>query len=184
MSKLFPNSQHLVRVAGLLVLGLVIFIVLRAIFIPKGFGALGHYRVGALADNRGKPVKFAGKKACLECHTDVEEALKGSRHSTLSCEVCHGPQSAHATAADPSAMKPKKPEAANIIHLCLTCHEANIAKPKGFKQIDPKAHMGGGRCTECHTHHSPQTIKGAEPAAKAAAKPEPAPKAAAQEVKK
>jgi hypothetical protein len=44
--------------------------------------------------------------------------------------------------------------------------------------------MGGGRCTECHTHHSPQTIKGAEPAAKAAAKPEPAPKAAAQEVKK
>ena len=177
MSKLFPNSQHLVRIAGLFLLGLVLFIILRAIFIPKGFGELGHYRVGALKDNSVKAITFAGKKACLECHTDVEDTMKGSRHAALSCEVCHGAladhaaaQSGTAKAPDPASMKPKKPEPAGIIHLCLTCHEHNVAKPKGFKQIDPKAHMGGGRCTECHAHHSPQTIKGASPAPKPAAK--------------
>ena len=174
MPKLFPHSQHLLRIAGLFLHGLVLFIILRAIFIPRGFGELGHYRVGALADNRAKAVHFAGRKACLECHTDVEEAQKGSRHAAVSCEACHGPQNAHATAPDPSAAKPKKPEPATIIQLCLGCHENNVAKPKGFKQIDPKAHMGGGRCTECHKHHAPQVIKGAEPA----------PKATAPEVKK
>lgn len=169
-TKLFQNSQHLVRIAGLFLLGLLIFVLLRAVFIPKGFGEFGHYRSGALADNRGKQVVFAGRKACLECHTDVEEAQKGSRHATLSCEVCHGAQSAHAAAADPSALKPKKPEAAAIATLCLGCHEANVAKPKGFKQIDAKSHMGGKRCTECHKHHAPQLIKGTEPAAAPAAK--------------
>ena len=164
MQKLFKNSQHLFRIAGLFLLGLVVFILLRAIFIPKGFGEFGHYRSGALKDNRSKTLVFAGKKACLECHTDVEQAQKGSRHSQLSCEVCHGAQNAHATAADPSALKPKKPENAGIIHLCLGCHEKNVAKPKGFKQVDPKSHMGGGRCTECHSHHAPQVIKGTEPA--------------------
>jgi hypothetical protein len=172
MSKLFQNSQHLLRIAGLFLLGLVLFILLRAVFIPKGFGEFGHYRSGSLADNRARTAVFAGKKACLECHTDVEEAQKGSRHAALSCEVCHGPQAAHAVASDPTALKPKKPEAAAIGHLCLNCHESNVAKPKGFKQVDPKAHMGGGRCTECHQHHAPQVIKGAvaTPAAKAAPK--------------
>ncbi len=171
MPKLFQNSQHLLRIAGLFLLGLVLFVLLRAVFIPKGFGEFGHYRSGALADNRSRPVVFAGKKACLECHTDVEEAQKGSRHAALSCEVCHGAQAAHANAADPSAQKPKLPEAAAIARLCLGCHEANVAKPKGFKQIDSKTHMGGKVCTECHSHHAPQVIKGAgQAAAPAAAK--------------
>lgn len=170
MPKLFPNSQHILRIAGLFLLGLVLFILLRAIFIPKGFGELGHYRVGALADNRNRPLGFAGRKACLECHAEVEEAQKGSRHAALSCESCHGPQNAHATAADPTALKPKKPAGAAIVPLCLDCHRADVAKPRGFKQVDPKNHMGAGVCTECHAHHAPQKIKGAETAPKPAAK--------------
>lgn len=179
MTTLFKNSQHIVRIAGLFLFGLVLFVLLRAVFIPKGFGEFGHYRSGALKDNQSKPVVHAGRKACLECHTDVEEAQKGSRHATVSCEVCHGPQAAHAVAADPSIQKPKKPEAADVTRHCLLCHEANVARPKGFKQVESKAHMGGKTCIECHAHHAPQRIKGVTIAAAPAAAP-----AAAKEVKK
>lgn len=176
MTTLFKNSQHIVRIVGLFLFGLVLFVLLRAVFIPKGFGEFGHYRSGALKDNMSKPVVHAGRKACLECHTDVEEAQKGSRHASVSCEVCHGPQAAHAAAADPSAQKPKKPDPADVTRQCLHCHEANVAKPKGFKQVDAKSHMSGKTCTECHSHHAPQQIKaGTAPAAA------PAP---AKEVKK
>ena len=59
MSVLFPNSRHLVRMVGLFGLGMVAFVVLRAIFIPKGFGLLGHYRAGAIEDVRSRPAAFA-----------------------------------------------------------------------------------------------------------------------------
>jgi len=37
----------------------------------------------------------------------------------------------------------------------VICHEANVARPKGFKQVDTKTHNPGAKCTDCHTAHNP-----------------------------
>ena len=60
MSRLFGHREHLVRVAGLFLAGVVVFVVLQALLIPEGFGLYGHYRAGALADNRARP--FSGTR--------------------------------------------------------------------------------------------------------------------------
>ena len=158
MAGLFPNSRHLLRMVGLFGLGLLLFIAARAIWIPKGFGALGHYRTGAIEANRVRAASFGGKKVCIECHADVPDKQKGSKHASVNCEACHGAQAGHvafqnaAPGADPAKAKPARPDPAK---LCLTCHEANVAKPKGFKQVDPKEHNPGAKCTDCHAAHNP-----------------------------
>jgi hypothetical protein len=40
--------------AGLFAVGLTAFLLLRWLMVPEGFGELGHYRVGAIADNRAR----------------------------------------------------------------------------------------------------------------------------------
>lgn len=168
MGTLFRHSRHIVRMVGLFGVGLVSFILLRAIFIPKGFGELGHFRTGALAENRARPVTFAGRKACVECHTDVAEKQKGTSHEAVSCENCHGPQAAHANAADPFTAKPKLPDSDK---LCGSCHEKNVGKPKKFKQVDSKEHAGGAACKSCHAPHAPAPKDPSTPAATSAPKP-------------
>jgi len=151
MKKFLKDKEHLVRVALLFAGGLVLFVLVRAVLVPKGFGLYGHYRAGALADNMARPLSFAGRDACEGCHTDVVEFRKGSKHAAIGCESCHGPLAKHAE--DPSALKPERPEPKA---LCLGCHAANVAKPRGFKQIDPKEHFAGEACAGCHAPHAPQ----------------------------
>jgi predicted CXXCH cytochrome family protein len=150
MREMFRNKEHLFRMAGLFLLGVLLFLGLRAILVPKGFGTLGHYRPGAVDDNMNRTPAFAGKPACLECHTDMVATQKGSKHAAINCEACHGAQGAHA--ANPEK-KPVRPDPKAI---CLVCHTQNVAKPKKFPQIDPKAHMDGGSCNECHSPHNPE----------------------------
>lgn len=152
MRQRFKEKEHLFRLAGLFGAGIVIFFVAQMIFVPKGFGVYGHYRAGALDDNRKVALSFSGRAACLDCHQDVADGQKGSRHASVGCEACHGPLAKHAL-EDPAQSKPAKLE---IKKLCLTCHIANVAKPKGFKQVDAKEHMDGGPCGTCHDPHSPE----------------------------
>jgi hypothetical protein len=149
---LFKDREHYLRVAILLVAGLAAFLVFRAVMVPKGFGMYGHYREGALEDNRARPIAFAGRAACEECHADVAELRVGSRHERVNCEACHGALAAHA--ADPGAVVPKLPDAGT---LCLTCHAQNVARPQSFPQVDPKDHAGDDPCTSCHRPHHPET---------------------------
>ena len=99
--------------------------------------------------NAGKVVY---ERKCAGCHGDVADAKGAGPHAGVGCEACHGPQAAHAQADDPSALKPEKPDPVN---LCLVCHRANVAKPAGFPQIDPKEHNPGAACHDCHAPHNP-----------------------------
>lgn len=150
MRHLFKDREHLVRLALLFAGGLVAFLVVRAILVPKGFGEYGHYRSGALGDVAARPLSFAGRQACADCHGDVAETLHGGKHATLGCEACHGPLASHA--ADPVAVKVVKPDPAA---LCPVCHTQNIAKPKGFPQVNVKEHAADASCKECHQPHHP-----------------------------
>ncbi len=151
MRELIRESRHLVHAAGLFLAGVLIFLIIRAILMPAGFGSLGHYRPGALDDAAGRPLLFAGRAACEGCHSDIAEARKGSKHEGVACEACHGALAAHA--ADPTTGKPAKPDVATI---CLVCHTNNVAKPKTFPQVDPKEHSGGESCGSCHKPHHPE----------------------------
>lgn len=144
------DAGHLIRPAVVLVLGLILFLVVRAAVIPKGFGQYGHYRPGYLAMARSKPIQYAGQEVCASCH-DAEATVRAAgKHAHVSCETCHGPLAKHAD--DPSALKPKLPEVAT---LCARCHEKDQAKPKHFPQVVTAEHSGGMACNDCHKPHNP-----------------------------
>jgi hypothetical protein len=144
------DKEHLVRMAALFVVGIATFVVLQVTLVPAGFGRYGHYRAGALDDNASRPLHFAGRAACEECHTDIVEARKGGKHEHVGCEACHGPLALHASAQ--TDVKPVRPDGRTT---CLKCHVANVAKPAGFPQIVVAEHSESGACIECHKPHSP-----------------------------
>lgn len=160
MSRPVGHAAHLFRMAGLFVVGIALFIVARGILVPAGFGDLGHYRPGSLADNRAKKPVFAGRAACAECHTDEPERLKGGPHAGVGCEACHGALGTHA--AGETDVKPARPDASKV---CLVCHRQSVSKPAFMKQVDPKDHGdGSGTCGGCHDPHSPDKEPPAAPA--------------------
>lgn len=155
MASPFGHKDHLVRVAGLFAVAVLVFLVLQAFLVPEGFGLYGHYRAGALEENRVRPVAFAGRAACVECHSEVPEAAKGGGHAAVRCEACHGPLAAHAQ--DPLGSKAIKPDSRQ---LCARCHAANVARPPRFPQVEPASHAGDEACTSCHTAHKPGLAQG------------------------
>ena len=148
MAKL-KNAEHLLRLAGVFAIGVVLFLVLRAFYIPQSFGQYGHYRGNAIQEMAARPISFAGHKACEDCHADVVQSKHAGKHAGVNCEACHGPLAAHAD--DPSVT----PQLPDTLVLCARCHEANLAKPKAFPQVDTKDHMGDVPCKTCHQPHDP-----------------------------
>ena len=156
MPRIPRDAEHLFRLAALFAAGVVIFLVMRSIMVPAGFGELGHFRPGAIATNQQKPLRFAGRAACAECHSEIATALAAAKHARIGCEACHGPLAAHA--ADPDAAldsRNPKPAPLDGLTLCSRCHAADPARPQGHPQVEVAAHSEGERCTECHAAHDP-----------------------------
>ena len=147
------DAGHLFRMAAVFVVGIVLFLVLRGVFVPRSFGQYGFYRGRAIADAASRPVVFAGHLACEGCHTDVHDLKSKGVHARVACESCHGPLAKHAD--DPTALQPPK---IDVAVLCVRCHEANIAKPKTFPQVVSADHSGGLVCDTCHKPHSPAIV--------------------------
>ena len=150
MARPFGHGEHLLRVAGLFAAALLLFLLARALFVPDDFGVYGHYRAGALADNRARPLVHAGRAACAGCHAERQAELGKGKHAGVGCESCHGPLAAHA--AEPKAHKAARPDGRL---LCLTCHRFNVGRPGTFSQVDPREHAPEGACTDCHSAHDP-----------------------------
>ena len=151
MSNRFKNAEHLIRVALVFIAGLLAFIVIRGMIVPKSFGQYGHYRADALNDIAARTPLFAGREACEACHQEVVDLKKTGKHVIVGCEACHGPLAKHAE--DPSTVIPAKLDTAV---LCAKCHEANSAKPKTFPQVITKEHAGDTACGTCHQPHKPK----------------------------
>lgn len=146
----FKHTQHLVRMAGIFAVGVVLFLIFRAVLVPDGFGMYGHYRPAAVTDNMNHAVKFAGRTACAECHEEVLEYMAGGKHENVGCESCHGAHGAHAS--DPAAVAAVRPE---VPALCSRCHETNVARPDWFPQVKLEEHSEGASCNDCHEPHFP-----------------------------
>ena len=150
MSGRFRDYEHVLRMAALFVLGVVVFIAVRSWMVPDDFGVYGFFRAGALDDNRAHPLVYAGRAACVDCHSDLVEERKGSRHEKIGCEACHGPLARHASGEDDA--KPVKPDGRAT---CIRCHESKAGKPAGFPQVNAAEHAESGPCSECHNPHRP-----------------------------
>ena len=148
------DAEHLVRLALLFLAGGLVFLGLRAYFVPAGFGELGHFRTGALQDIRDRPLHFAGRNSCGEadCHEDVTAALAEDTHAQVGCESCHGALLAHAG-------EPKVAKAATLdeLELCSRCHALNPARPEEFLQVEIETHREDSACSECHDAHEPSS---------------------------
>ena len=165
----FKDAEHLVRLAVVFAVVLLVFVLIRAHFIPKSFGEYGHYRGDALAELASKPMHYAGHQACEDCHSDEATMKKAGMHAGVNCEACHGPLAQHAE--DPASVVPQLPDTGVI---CARCHEANIAKPKDFPQVVSAEHSGGAVCKSCHQPHSP-LLNPTKPTAGPAGSPQPGP---------
>ncbi|MBI3475419.1 MAG: hypothetical protein HY010_06785 [Acidobacteria bacterium] len=152
----FKDAGHLFRLAAVFLLGVLVFMGVRSLMVPKSFGEYGHYRGNALADIAARPINFAGHQTCETCHSDVFDKKKDGRHAHVNCEACHGALAKHAD--DPTSVQPPKLDAAV---LCVRCHEANAAKPRTFPQVASEEHSSGLACDTCHQPHSPAITAGA-----------------------
>jgi len=151
MVRRLRDTEHLLRLAGLFAIGGGLFAIASLFMVPEGFGRYGHYRPGALDDNRAFAPRYADSASCAGCHDDIVAARQGSRHAAIRCQACHGPLAAHAT--DPTTATPARPDATT---LCLTCHRQLAGRPAAFPQIEPDGHAGGESCRSCHNPHHPE----------------------------
>jgi len=154
----FKDTEHLLRVAFVFAIGVVVFVLVRAVLVPRSFGEYGHYRGNAITEIAAQPVVFAGHQACETCHSDVIVVKNEGKHAGVNCEACHGALAKHAE--DPGTVQPPKLDTAV---LCVRCHEMNGARPKDFPQIVAKEHSAGLPCETCHKPHSPLIAAGAKP---------------------
>ncbi len=120
--------------------------------LPKTFGERGHYRAAAVTAIQARPIRYAGRDACADCHEDIFKMHSQNRHQTVACEVCHGPAAAHTE--NPAEVKPPAPRKRTG---CPLCHSYDPSRPTGFPQIDPQTHNPVKPCITCHNPHKPET---------------------------
>ena len=131
------------------------FLIIRHALVPKTFGQYGFYRGASLTEIAQTPIKYAGQKACLDCHQDIDDLKKQDVHSEISCETCHGPGQKHSENGDTTLLeRPVSRES------CGRCHSKNAAKQKdAVFQVDLKEHNTQKKCIECHNPHQPWNMK-------------------------
>jgi len=159
-----PRS-HLYRLAVLLVVGLVGFLVVRQMATPASWNYRDWYRGDALEEIALQPLIYGGidslspsqrNKSCETCHKKDFEKIKKKKHKTLSCESCHGALFDHVQGE-------KKIADAKIDRSrwqCENCHAEMINKPEDFPQFtfEVKKHKTleeGTPCLKCHEAHDP-----------------------------
>ncbi len=147
--RIFRDAGHLLRFAGIFVVGTLLFIGIRSWLVPKSFGQYGHYRGDAISEIAAKPIQFAGRQACEACHGEIAEKEKQGKHASVGCEACHGALGKH---VDDPSVQPAKLDTAQ---LCVRCHEASAARPKTFPQVASADHSNGLTCETCHQPHDP-----------------------------
>ncbi|MHC4160194.1 MAG: hypothetical protein ACYSSO_14070 [Planctomycetota bacterium] len=142
--------KHLTRAGALLAILITVFLLLKLMPTPT---FLEQYGFRQSEDNAKEwsslsPL-YADSSRCSECHQDKHSVWMESKHSTVSCENCHGPATAHI-----------ETNASLIIvasrESCGLCHDQLLSKPSDFPQIDLDEHGGQLECITCHNPHDPE----------------------------
>jgi Class III cytochrome C family len=149
-------ARHVFRVALLLLLAGVTFVIGRSFLVPRTYGEHGPYRYDNVTEQRAvRAPRHAGAAACGACHAERLAAVSAGAHRAVSCEVCHAPLTVHASDGDKRAPMPVDRSGA----ACARCHRRIDGRPAAFPQIVLAQHQGGVErtpCLECHDPHSPK----------------------------
>lgn len=155
-------NSHLIKlIIALIILGVAGFFA-RKVFVPETMGQYGHYRGADIEDQKSVPVRLGTNESCFQCHKPVRTIHKSGIHSTVSCEVCHGPYGNHIENDKKIGTMPIK-RGDEISQLCLRCHNKVIqARPrKSIKMIGMPEHLEQQKvrmshnCSQCHMVHDP-----------------------------
>jgi len=160
------HTKHMWRAVLVLIVIAVAAVVARHFLIPESFGAQGFYRFDSLGEYMAKPAVHGDVAACHTCHQPVYDIAQTGKHATVSCEVCHGPLSAH--------VKDTEKSADALINrsngTCVQCHEKLRARPEEFPQLELTEHLESSGvispgepipeevCIACHDAHNPASI--------------------------
>ncbi len=133
------HAKHIVRAILLIMLCVGCFEIFRQWMRPESFGELGHFRANAIRDMEELPINYFSGDACNSpsCHESQSKSVKGGKHATIDCQMCHGPLDNHADGEKKLADMPVD----HSPDLCLRCHELLPARPVTIKQIDFAEHM-------------------------------------------
>ncbi len=153
---------HVVKIALILIIGAVLAVVARGLFLPDTMGQYGHYRGSDIEDQRNVEVRSHTNESCYECHRPVRLVHKAGVHETVSCEFCHGPYADHIKDGKYVAKLPVKRDM-EIKDLCLRCHNKVIrARPEdSIKMVEMPLHLEEKKvridhnCKQCHMVHDP-----------------------------
>jgi hypothetical protein len=149
LKRRFPDPVIRLGIVIAAFISLIIFI--RIVIIPSELKEVGSQRTSVIERELAKDIHYAGSSVCGDCHEDEYEAKRTSYHQNVSCELCHGPASAHAD--DPSDSELTVPRERKF---CPLCHEYNLSRPTGFPQVNPQVHNPLDPCITCHDPHDPK----------------------------
>jgi len=154
-------KNHVLRPLFVVIAGVLALLVVRYFMVPEDFGAhesgymYGWHRKGNEQEWKDFKVKYMQKDYCFDCHSDKQEAIKGSPHVIISCQNCHAREGV--VAADHPDVTPK-------MHIdrgreqCLRCHAKLPYKGSGrmfVRGINNEEHNPEAMCVDCHNPHSP-----------------------------
>ena len=87
-AKMPPQIFRLV----LLTIAIVVtYLIARQLLTPASFRQYGFYRGEALAERASLTPVFAGRKACLECHEEIQAQLFKGEHKTMAVNLATVP---------------------------------------------------------------------------------------------
>jgi len=139
------------------VLALVgIILIVRLFFVPEDFGVhergymYAWYRKSNEEEWKAVKPKYQGKEYCMDCHREVDQQIRSSRHNLIECENCHGPALEHPSNPPKLALEQGR-------ELCLRCHiylPYPTSQRLEVKGIDPDEHKPGLDCIACHNPHT------------------------------
>ncbi len=150
-----PRS-HLYRLGGLLVIGLIGFLAVKALATPSSWNHEDWYRGDSPKEIAALPLSYGGNESCQGCHKKTHDQVEAFGHKGLSCESCHGAVVDHA--GDGKKIADAKVDMESNWQ-CMNCHEDQITKPKFFPTFKPtKTHEDVDAdmlCSTCHEAHNP-----------------------------
>ena len=133
---------------GVLVGGILVFLVLRSFLVPKSFGQYGHYRGNAIAEIAARPIPTPAIRPARAATRRRRRKRKSGKHAHVNCEACHGPLAKHADDPARSAGKARHGGAVRPLP------EAN-RQAEGIPAGASADHSAGLPCDTCHQPHSP-----------------------------
>lgn len=147
-------------------MGLIVIVVLgfatKKLLTPHSFGIYGHYRADAIDEAAAIEMRHGTNASCLSCHRFEAQIHLSGKHSTISCEFCHGPYADHVKDGKKIGTLPVKKER-EINTLCLRCHNRAIEARPGevIKTVVMPIHLEEQKvktthlCNQCHHVHAP-----------------------------